>query len=61
MTKEVTEGKMKGKRGPGRKRIGMIDELVENEWHGDLKRRAKNRHECSLAARDLPCDRALLH
>ena len=40
----VMEGKMEGKRGPGRKRIGMIDELMENERYGDLKRRAEDRH-----------------
>ena len=39
--KEVMKGKMEGKRGPGRKWIGMIDELMENEHYGDLKRRAK--------------------
>ena len=40
---EVLEGKMKGKRGRGRKRIGMIDELMINERYGDLKRRAEDR------------------
>ena len=28
LMKEVMEGKMEGKRGRGRKRIGMIDELM---------------------------------
>ena len=41
--KEVMEGKMEGKRGPGRKRIGMIDELMLNEQYVDLKRRAEDR------------------
>ena len=41
--KEVMEGIKAGKRGPGRKRIGMIDELMENERYGDLKRRAEDR------------------
>jgi len=36
---------MVGKRGPGRKRIGMIDDLLEKERYGDLKRRAENRQE----------------
>ena len=43
LMKEVMEGKMEGKRGPGRKRIGMIDELMINEQYGDLKRRAEDR------------------
>ena len=43
LMKEVMEGKMVGKRGRGRKRIGMIDELMENEQYGDLKRRAEDR------------------
>ena len=28
LMKEVMEGKFEGKRGPGRKRIGMIDDLL---------------------------------
>ena len=35
--KEVMEGKMEGKRGRGRKRIGMTDELMENEQYEDLE------------------------
>ena len=42
LMKEVMEGKMEGKRGSGRKRIGMIDELMENERYGDLNRRAED-------------------
>ena len=38
LMKEVMVGKMEGKRGRGRKRIGMIDELMENKQYGDLKR-----------------------
>ena len=45
LMKEVTEGEMEGKRGPGRKRIGMIYELMENEHSGDLNRRAEDRQE----------------
>ena len=33
LMKEVMEGKMEGKRGRGRKRIGMIDELMINEQY----------------------------
>ena len=43
LMKEVMEGKMEGKRGRDRKRIGMIDELMENELYGGLKRRALDR------------------
>ena len=43
LMKEVMEGKMEGKRGRGRKRIGMIDELMENKQYGDLKKRAEDR------------------
>ena len=41
--KEVMKDKIEGKRGPGRKRIGMIDDLIEKERYGDLKRRAEDR------------------
>ena len=43
LMKEVMKGKMEGKRGRGRKRIGMIDELMKNKKYGDLKRRAEDR------------------
>ena len=43
LMKEVMEGKMEGKRGRGRKRIDMIDELMENKQYGDLKRRVEDR------------------
>ncbi len=52
--KEVMEGKMEGKRGPGRKLKGMIDDLLQKVPYGDFKRRAENRQDWSLAARDLP-------
>ena len=45
LMKEVLEGKMEGKRGRGRKRIGMIDDLLEKKRYGDLKRRGENRQE----------------
>ena len=34
LTKEVMVGKMKGKRGPGRMRIGMIDDMWKKERNG---------------------------
>ena len=43
LMKEVMEGKMEGKRGPGRKLIGIIDDLLEKERYGVLKRRAEDR------------------
>ena len=43
LMKGVMEGKMEGKRGPGRKRIGMIDEFMLNEQYVALKRRAEDR------------------
>ena len=43
LMKEVMEGKMEGKGGRGRKRIGMIDDLMENKQYGDLKRRTEDR------------------
>ena len=42
---EVMERKMEGKRGPDRKCIGMIDNLLEKERHGDLKKRAEDRQK----------------
>ena len=38
---EVTEARMTGKRGRGRKRIGMLDELIE-ESYVELKRKAQD-------------------
>jgi hypothetical protein len=45
LMKEIMEGKVVGKRGPGRKRIRIIDDLLEKERYGDLKRRAENQQE----------------
>ena len=45
LMKEVIEEQMMGKRGPCRKRIGTIDDLLEKERYGDLKKRAENRQE----------------
>ena len=43
LMKEVMDGKMV--RGPGRKRIGMIVDLLGKERYGVLKRRAEDRQE----------------
>ena len=43
LMKEVVEAKLEGRRGPSRKRIGMIDQLMEIKRYGDLKRRAEDR------------------
>ena len=43
LLREVIEGKMVGKRGPGRPRIGMLDELLERDTYGNMKRRAEDR------------------
>ena len=43
LKKEVMEGKIEGKRGRGRKWIGMIDELMKNKQYGDLKRKVEDR------------------
>ncbi len=56
---KVMEGKIEGKRGPSRKRLGMIDDLLEKVPYEVLKRRAENRQEWSLAAGDLPDGRTL--
>ena len=39
---EVMEGRMEGKRGRGRKRIGMLDDLIEFSYQ-ELKRKAQDR------------------
>ena len=43
LLKTVIEGRMKGKRCRGRKRIGMLDELKEGCGYDVMKRRAENR------------------
>ena len=43
LIKEVIEGRMDGKRPRGRKRIGMLNELHENESYREMKRRAEDR------------------
>jgi hypothetical protein len=42
LLKKVTEGRMEGKRGRGKPRIGMLDELIVRSY-GDMKRMAENR------------------
>jgi len=41
LLKDVIEGRMEGKRTQGRRRIGMIDELMEGTY-GQMKRRAED-------------------
>ena len=43
LMKEVIEGRMLGKRTRGRKRIGMLEELLQKEPYGAMKRRAEDR------------------
>ena len=43
LLREVIEGKMVGKREPGRPRIGMLDELLERDTYGNMKRRVEDR------------------
>jgi len=42
LLKDVIEGRMEGKRTRGRRRMGMIDELMEGTY-GQMKRRAEDR------------------
>ena len=42
LLREVMEGRMEGKRGRGRPRIGMLDELIVGSY-GEMKRLAENR------------------
>jgi len=42
LLKDVIEKRVKGKRTRGRRRIGMIDELMEGTY-GQMKRRAEDR------------------
>ena len=44
LMRDVMEGKMEGKRGRGRKRISMIDELMEGSY-GSMKRKAEDREK----------------
>jgi hypothetical protein len=44
LMRDVIEGRMEGKRGRGRPRIGMLDELKEKSYE-KMKRRADNREE----------------
>ena len=40
---EIIEGRMAGKRTRGRKRVGMLDDLLGKESYEQLKRRAEDR------------------
>ena len=37
------EGRMEGRRGQGRKRMRMLEELYDGESYGSMKRRAEDR------------------
>ena len=43
LLKTVIEGRMEGRRGRGRKRIGMLDDLIKDEHYAHMKRRADDR------------------
>ena len=43
LLRDITEGKIAGKRGRGRKRIQLLDDLKEQKTYFDLKTRAQNR------------------
>src|SRR5271163_386611 len=43
LLREVIEGRMEGKRGPGRPRIGVLDDLLERDAYAAMKRRAEDR------------------
>ena len=45
MLRDVLEGKMKGKRGRGRPRIGMVSELKEAETYESMKRKSQDREQ----------------
>jgi len=45
LLKDVIEGRIEGKRTRGRRRIDMIDELMEGTY-GQMKRRAEDRVGC---------------
>ena len=42
---EVMEGRMEGKRGRGRKRIGMLEDIIRENSYAETKRKAQNRSE----------------
>ena len=43
LLREVIEGRMEGKRGPGRPRKRMLDDLLERDTYAVMKRRAADR------------------
>src|SRR6218665_131868 len=45
LLREVTEGRMIGKRSRGRKRLGTLNEFLKESSHAELKRKAENRKE----------------
>ena len=44
LLRDVIEGRMEGKRGRGRKRKGMLDELMQQDYV-QMKRHAQNREK----------------
>src|SRR5215470_5671173 len=42
---EVMEGRMEGKRGRGRERIGMLEDIIRENSYAETKRKAQNRSE----------------
>ena len=45
LLKLVIEGRLEGRRGRGRSRIGMIDDLKEGDSYEQIKRRAMDREK----------------
>src|SRR6218665_2003074 len=45
LLREVIEGRMIGKRPRGRKRLGMLNEVLKKSSYAELKRKAENRKE----------------
>src|SRR6218665_719463 len=45
LLREVTEGRIIGKRPRGKKRLGTLNEFLKESSHAELKRKAENRKE----------------
>ena len=45
LMRDVIEGRMEGKRPRGRRRKGMLDELLDGQSYQEMKRRAEDRLE----------------
>ena len=57
--KLVLEGRMERKRLRGRPTMGMINDVLE-ETYGDMKRKAENRENWRVEAKDLLLGRELM-